>query len=556
MRHNETELKMKNKILIVILVLLMISPTVAAIINYNLQQSGSADSHNTVKVTVTDPDGAAYEFTRENGEDMIKYYLDTVANAEKIGVLPSTVEVGSFYRVVLTTAVKNFGYKFYYTLDPASSFSDCYFTDDDGVAFKIAADDAKSFLDSGYSAAMFENGKAPRLTVSGLDCAPDASKWNFKNASGEFVAYDTSFDVKDEAEELTLEGGLAMSFSLQPDSLTLKVTDSDGQELYNGDYAGVSGLVITESMKVGVEAEAKWYEDAERSYNGEQKYVFTATLTAPAQFYAGTTSVQIGEFICVTGLNVGSADKVTFTSEPDIGYSPVFYKDGDAAQALIPFNWDLAAGEYVLTFSYGGSSQQINITLSARDNPFRDSTTTIAAAVVESFGSTEAKQKCESEFSEIAKLGEGTRYWDGSFLTGMGDATIVGGFGHTYKVTGTDISYRHTGVDYRAADGTAVQAVNAGKVIYAGYTDYSGYTVVIEHGYGLKSWYAHLSKTSVNVDDVVKKGDTVGEAGSSGFIAASGAHVGLTVFDVPVCQYALWDDGARKGIPVYSAPAN
>ena len=71
MRHNETELKMKNKILIVILVLLMISPTVAAIINYNLQQSGSADSHNTVKVTVTDPDGAAYEFTRENGEDMI-----------------------------------------------------------------------------------------------------------------------------------------------------------------------------------------------------------------------------------------------------------------------------------------------------------------------------------------------------------------------------------------------------------------------------------------------------------------------------------------------------
>ena len=141
-------------------------------------------------------------------------------------------------------------------------------------------------------------------------------------------------------------------------------------------------------------------------------------------------------------------------------------------------------------------------------------------------------------------------------MTGMGDATIVGGFGHTYKVNGTDISYRHTGVDYRAADGTAVQAVNAGKVIYAGYTDYSGYTVVIEHGYGLKSWYAHLSKTSVNVDDVVKKGDTVGEAGSSGFIAASGAHVGLTVFDVPVCQYALWDDGARKGIPVYSAPAN
>lgn len=550
---------MKNKILTVILVLLMISPTIAAIINYNLQQSGSADSHNTVKVTVTDPDGASFEFTRESesGRDMIKYYLDTVAGAEKIGVLPSTIEVGNFYRVVLTTAVKDFGYKFYYTLDAAGGFNDCYFADEDGVAFKIAAEDAKAFLDSGYSAAMFENGKAPRLTVSGVYCAPDASKWSFKNASGEFVACDTSFDEKDEEEELALEGGIAMSFTLQPDSLTLNITDkSSGEELYSGDYAGISGLAITEKMQVRVKAEAKWYKDAERSYNGEQSYIFNATLTAPAQFYAGTTTVQIGEFICVTGINVGNADKVFVTSEPDIGYTPVFYKDGDATHALIPFNWDLSAGDYVLTFSYGGSSQQINISLTARDNPFRDSTTTISKAVIENLGNAETLEKCKNEFSPVAKTGEGTKYWDGSFLTGLGDSTIVGGFGHTYKVNGSDISYRHTGVDYKAADGTAVKAVNAGKVIYSGYTDYSGYTVVIEHGYGLKSWYAHLSKTSVNADDIVKKGDTVGVVGSSGFIASVGAHVGLTVFDVPVCQYALWDDGSRKSIPVYSIGAN
>lgn len=550
---------MKNKILTVILVLLMLSPTVVAIVNYNMQQSGSADSHNTVRVTVTDFDGASFEFTRTDGKGMIKYYLDTIANAEKIGTLPSTIEVGSFYRVVLSTAVRDFGYKFYYALSAADPYDDCYFTDDDGVAFKITADDAKGFLDSAYAASLFENGKEPKLTVSGVDCKPDTAKWNFKNLSGDYVAADTSFDVSDEAEELTLEGGLAMSFSLEPDSFTVRVSDAgSGEELYNGDYAGLSGLAVTDTMKVRVEAEAKWYEDEQRDYYGEQTYVFTASLTAPAQFYAGATSVQIGEFICVTGLNVASTDKIEFTSEPDIGYKPVFYKNGDAAMALIPFNWDLSAGEYVLTFAYGGSSQQINVTLGARDNPFRDSTTTIPSAVVESFDSDDARKKCEDELSAVAKTGEAVQYWEGSFAQGIDNATIVGGFGHTYKVNGTNITYRHTGVDYRAADGTAVHAVNAGKVIYAGYLDYSGYTVVIEHGYGLKSWYAHLGKTAVEVGAEVKKGDTVGEAGSSGFISGSGAHVGLTVFDVPVCQYALWDDGSRKGIPVYteSQPAN
>ena len=87
--------------------------------------------------------------------------------------------------------------------------------------------------------------------------------------------------------------------------------------------------------------------------------------------------------------------------------------------------------------------------------------------------------------------------------------------------------------------------------MYAGYLDYSGYTVVIEHGWGLKSWYAHMSKVSTEVGADVNKGDVIGSAGSSGFISGSGAHIGMTVFDVPVCQYALWDDGSRKGVPVF-----
>lgn len=213
----------------------------------------------------------------------------------------------------------------------------------------------------------------------------------------------------------------------------------------------------------------------------------------------------------------------------------------------------MSAGSYALTFEYGGSSQVININLKVRTNPFRQgNTTTITATVVSSNGSADALQKCNAALLEVAKSSEqsGTRYFDGEFLEGV-DGTIVGGFGHTYKVSGTDITYRHTGVDYSSANGD-VKAVNAGVVVYAGYLDYSGYTVVVEHGFGLKSWYAHMAKTAVKVGDKVERGGVIGTCGSSGFIAAAGAHVGLTVFDVPVCQYALWSDGARRGIPMYN----
>lgn len=539
---------MKNKIITVILVLVMLIPSVVAIINYSIQQGGEADSHNTIKLTMTDTAGNVYVFDRGDGMDMINYFLDIPADSVSIGVLPSTIEAGAFYQIVLTTAVKDFGYKYYFT----QSAADCYYMAGDGSVYKIGEETADTFLNGKYSACIYENGLAPGLTVSGQACVADSASWNFKNAKGEFVAADTSAMIKNETESLSLEGGIAMNFSVEPDSLALKITDSaGGNVIFDDEYENIAGLTVSDSMNVKIEATAKWYEDAERNYFGEQSYVFNAALSAPARFNAGATSVQIGEFICVTGENIGNVDNITFTSEPSIDYTPVFYKDGDKAHALIPFNWNLAAGEYTLGFSYGGSSQEIKIALTARDNPFRDSSVTIANATVNSFGTDDARTKCEEALLSIAKTGDENKYWSGSFLTGIDGSVIVGGFGHNYKVSGTDITYRHTGVDYRANEGSDVKAVNNGKVVYAGYLDYSGYTVVIEHGWGLKSWYAHMSKASTEVGADVNKGDVIGSAGSSGFISGSGAHIGMTVFDVPVCQYALWDDGSRKGVPVF-----
>ena len=62
-----------------------------------------------------------------------------------------------------------------------------------------------------------------------------------------------------------------------------------------------------------------------------------------------------------------------------------------------------------------------------------------------------------------------------------------------------------------------------------------------------------MTSASVAVGDKVEKGGVIGTAGSSGFIGETGVHIGMTVFDVPVCQYTLWDSGTNKGVPIYTA---
>lgn len=546
---------MKNKVITIILILAMLVPSVVAIVNYVSLRGGKADSHNTVAVTLADHNDNTHSFTRESGKDeMVDYFINAINNAEPVAALPTSVEMGNFFNVTMKTTVSEFGYKFYYT----TNAEDCYFVNGEGESFKMTKPDAEKFLLGGYSAALYENGILPSLTVSGLTTNPDKANWYFKNIDGEYVPYDCSAKVEEKQESINLEGGIAMSFPIEPDSFTVKITDAaNGEVLFEDNYANIAALSVTKEMNVKVEAVAKWYEDSERTYYGEETYKFDATFGAPAQFYAGVTSIQAGEFICVTGFNVNNEKDITFQSEPDINYTPVFFRDENKVQALIPFSWNLDAGDYALTFSYGGSTQQINVTVGERSNPFRDRTVSIPKAVVESYGTEEVRTKCENELREIAKKASDKKYWENgeTLFYDDEDLTFTMGYGHNYTVSGTDIKFRNTGVDFSIDSGEELCANLGGEVIYAGYLDYSGYTVVIEHGYGLKSWYAHMGSATVKVGDIVKKGDAIGTAGESGFTAVEGVHIGMTIYDVPVCTFALWKNSYRpegqKGIVMY-----
>lgn len=85
----------------------------------------------------------------------------------------------------------------------------------------------------------------------------------------------------------------------------------------------------------------------------------------------------------------------------------------------------------------------------------------------------------------------------------------------------------HTGIDISAKSGQAITAANKGKVIFAGWKSGYGYTIIIDHGGGISTLYAHSSKLIASVGDSVNAGDVVAKIGSTGY--STGPHLHFEV---------------------------
>ena len=98
--------------------------------------------------------------------------------------------------------------------------------------------------------------------------------------------------------------------------------------------------------------------------------------------------------------------------------------------------------------------------------------------------------------------------------------TITSRYGSRWGTT-------HTGLDIATSSGTPIKAVAGGTVTYAGVKGSYGNLVIINHGNGVQTYYAHCSKIYVSVGDKVEAGDVVSAVGSTG--NSTGPHLHLEV---------------------------
>lgn len=118
--------------------------------------------------------------------------------------------------------------------------------------------------------------------------------------------------------------------------------------------------------------------------------------------------------------------------------------------------------------------------------------------------------------------GGGPARWRGLFRMPV-SGPITTEFGQARSYNGGPVSGHHSGVDIGAAQGTPVAAAADGAVAFAGTLSERGNMVILGHGLGVFTGYAHLSQIGVATGDQVRQGDVLGLVGTTGL--STGPHL-------------------------------
>jgi hypothetical protein len=153
----------------------------------------------------------------------------------------------------------------------------------------------------------------------------------------------------------------------------------------------------------------------------------------------------------------------------------------------------------------------------------------------------------QANYDQLTGLGKQTipeKLWQGSFLRLPKSANRAQFADHrVYRYKGEVIDRQvHLGADLASVQQSPIPAANNGRVVFAEAVGIYGNTVVLDHGFGLFSLYAHLSAIKVQTGDKVDKGDTIGQTGVTGLAVGDHLHFGMMVHDTFVNPIEWWDD--------------
>ncbi len=122
--------------------------------------------------------------------------------------------------------------------------------------------------------------------------------------------------------------------------------------------------------------------------------------------------------------------------------------------------------------------------------------------------------------------------WDDGFGRPV-DGEVISVFG-VRSVFNGEARAPHRGIDLRGATGTPVRAPARGVVVLAEPLYFSGSTVILDHGLGVFSMLAHLSRLDVKPGSLVLRGDLVGAVGATGRVTGPHLHWTLRVGEAAV----------------------
>jgi murein DD-endopeptidase MepM/ murein hydrolase activator NlpD len=292
----------------------------------------------------------------------------------------------------------------------------------------------------------------------------------------------------------------------------------------------------------------------------------TIDLTPPrVEILSSTRYVSPGGAVMIA-FRAGDASQVEVSVGPRIFPSfPYGPPDKGARVALIALPWDFTPGTplVVTARDEAGNVATRGVPAELKPRPFPHDTITLTDAflqakvpellpqraptqpLIDGFLVINRDQRRQAE-EEKLRIGARTAdkpLWEGPF-TQPRNTKVFSNFAETrtYVYQGKTVDTQvHVGFDLASTKQSPVPAANAGQVVFAGPLTIYGNTVIVDHGLGLQTLYAHLSSIGVKAGDAVTRGQELGRSGTTGLAVGDHLHFEVLVSGVSVTPIEWWD---------------
>lgn len=306
---------------------------------------------------------------------------------------------------------------------------------------------------------------------------------------------------------------------------------------------GPGALALTENGDYTLRVTAQVTQKRQTGGHGSVVFEASFTLRAVPQITLEPQTARQGDVVAVRveGILDGSVPEI------ETGLSPAhFAKTPTGYVALLGVHYNRSGGDWPVTVTCGDTVKELTVTVTGREFERVDET-----VPGELLASASASGAAIGAFNDamygVYYLYDSEMHFTGAWSWPVATGGVTVPYGAYVYENGSDSATRHTGADIAVSIGTPVTAPAAGRVVYAGWLERTGWTVVIEHGAGLKSYLFHLGELTCAEGDTVEQGAQVGVSGITGYSAKPHVHFEVRVGNQSV-DPALLVDGTSAAV--------
>lgn len=278
-------------------------------------------------------------------------------------------------------------------------------------------------------------------------------------------------------------------------------------------------------------------------------------------------------------INFGGAGMIVYKSSPDTvmtgirigdyffpGYQGQVKDHPDHFIALFahPYNVPADAKAALVATDKAGNTRETRLVYELKNVKYRKSTLSVSdnfiqgkvAPLLNDAGARQGSPKDvflrvnkglrkenEDKIAAITKKSTPSILWTGAFSQ-LSNSKVEANFAdartYTYNNETIDHAY-HLGYDLSVTKHYPAEAANSGTVAFAGDLGIYGNAVILDHGLGLFTLYAHLSSIDVKVGDPIKQRQAIGKTGETGLAVGDHLHYGIYLHGVAILPVEWWD---------------